>query len=70
MKRHSDAQKLWEAKTIAREHGMFVVEKPIAPGECRYLVYRCVTPKNQCLGTRASIAGLLPFVRKCAGVAS
>jgi hypothetical protein len=62
MRRHSDAQQVKEAQQLARDHGMFVVDKGT-----RYLLYRKMPHRNVFIGTRGSPAALLKFVSDCAG---
>lgn len=50
-----------EAKQMARDYGMFVVEKP-----GRFLLYREATPSNVYLGFRSDIAAFRRFVESCA----
>jgi len=68
MKRHSNAQLLWEARNVAKEHGLFITEDKSQAGKTTYKVFRCVTPKNQCIGHRSSVPSLRRFVFHCAGV--
>lgn len=39
-RRHSALQQLKEAKQIARDHGLFVAEKPDPRGQTAYVLYR------------------------------
>jgi hypothetical protein len=50
-----------EAKLMAKDFGMFVVEK----GE-RFLLYRCSSPRNIYLGFRSDISEFRRFVESCA----
>lgn len=43
---HSPLQQLKEAKQIARDHGLFVIEKPDGRGNTAYLLYREHRPGN------------------------
>lgn len=62
MIRYSDLAKLKTAKAIAADAGLFIVEKPDA-----YLLYReRKDARNEYLGRRASVDGLLSFVKKVA----
>lgn len=56
-------QVLKEAKQIARDHGCFVVEKADPKGT-RYLVYRALRDRNECLGARFSVTSLHKLVCK------
>lgn len=64
-RRHTPMQQLKEAKIIARDHGLFVVEKPERDG-VRYLLYRAQTPVNTCIGRRSTPAGIRALVCKVA----
>lgn len=69
MKRHSPAQQLREAKQIAKDHGMVVIEKQIARGETDYFVYRFVPGRGKVfLGHRKQIEMLRRWVAKLADV--
>ncbi|PKO49034.1 MAG: hypothetical protein CVU31_02630 [Betaproteobacteria bacterium HGW-Betaproteobacteria-4] len=50
-----------EAKKMASDYGMFVVEKP-----GRFLLYRQSTPRNVYLGFRSDVAAFRRFVEACA----
>lgn len=63
-KRHDPLQQYREAQQIARDYGMFIVEKPDSE-KVRYLVYRRTTPRNVFLGFRGSVEGLRKFVESC-----
>lgn len=52
-----------EAKQIAHDYGMFVVEKP-----GRFLLYRKGTPRNVFLGYRSDPEAFRRFVAKVAGL--
>lgn len=56
-----------EAKTIAREYGMFIAEQKTPIGT-NYLLYRSGYPRNVFLGKRASVTGLRSLVVKCSGL--
>lgn len=56
-------QVLKEAKQIARDHGCFVVEKADPKGT-RYLVYRRLYDRNECVGSRFSVTSLHKLVCK------
>jgi len=62
MTRHSAAQQIKEAYQIARDHGMFVVQK-----DGVYIVYRKTTERPVRLGRRATPEGLRRFVADTAG---
>lgn len=57
-------QLLKEAKQIAQDHGMFVVERKGKDTE--YLLFRALTPRNAFLGKRSSVSGIRSLVAKCA----
>lgn len=57
-------QQLIEAKQIAKDHGMFLVERKGKATE--YLLYRATTPRNAFLGKRNSVSGIRSLVAKCA----
>lgn len=59
-------QTLKEAKQIAAENGLFVVEKADRAGMTQYLLYRETPPKNTYIGRRATPAALRSLVRKAA----
>lgn len=54
-------QVLKEAKQIALDHGMFVVERPGT-----YLLYREEKPANVFIGKRGSVEGIRALVARCA----
>lgn len=56
-------QVLKEAKQIARGHGCFVVEKADPKGT-RYLVYRKLFERNECVGSRHTVGSLHKLVCK------
>ncbi|MBS1198133.1 MAG: hypothetical protein H6R18_1918 [Proteobacteria bacterium] len=58
---HTPLQQFKEAKQIARDHGMYVVEKSGV-----YMVFRKTPAQNVFLGKRSSASGLRQFVAKCA----
>lgn len=68
MRRHSPLQQLKEAKTIAREHGLFIAEKTVK-GRCRYLLYRSrphggnvyIGQRGTCEGIRALVCQVTNF---------
>lgn len=63
MTRHSPLQKLKEAKQIAQDHGLRVIECPVEPGKTDYVVYR--TPpdgRRTRLGKRATPESLRKYV--------
>ncbi len=59
-------QTLKEAKQIALDHGLFVVEKADRAGMTQYLLYRCTPPNNTYVGRRATPAALRSLVCKAA----
>jgi hypothetical protein len=54
-----------EAKQIARDHHLFVVEKPDAKG-IAYLLYRQSHPANTLLGRRRTPSGIRALVCRVA----
>ncbi|MFA6310623.1 MAG: hypothetical protein WCV99_13385 [Sterolibacterium sp.] len=63
MTRHSPLQQLKEAKQIAKDHGLKVVECPVKPGKTDYVVYRELPDgRDTRLGKRASPQGLRKYV--------
>lgn len=60
-RRHTPQQQFKEAQQIARDHGLFVVEKP---GE--FLLYRRTPGHNTLVGKRSTVAGLRSLVGKAA----
>jgi hypothetical protein len=61
--RHTPQQQFHQACQIARDNGMFVVDKG-----GRFLVYRKAAPRNVCLGECASAATLYRKVSRCADI--
>ena len=61
MTRHSPLQKLKEAKQIAHDYGLLIVEKADA-----YLVYRKMETRNVFIGKRGTPEALRSFVCKTA----
>lgn len=75
MKRYSDATKLKNARFLAKEGGCFVVERTekvrvLGAGRAMmidriyWLLYRMAEPRNQYIGKRTNIDGLLTLVKK------
>ncbi len=60
-RRHSPLQQFQQACQIARDHGMFVIDKG-----GRYLVYRKLPDRNVCLGECRSPDTLFRKVSRCA----
>ena len=60
-RQHTPQQQFKEAQQIARDHGMFVVDKG---GD--YLLYRRTQPANTYIGKRSSAAGIRALVCKAA----
>ena len=60
-RRHTPQQQFREAKQIAADHGLFIVEKA---GE--YIVYRRMPGQNTPIGKRSTVAGLRSLVGKAA----
>ncbi len=67
MRRHSGQQQLKEAKEIAKAHHMYVVEKPIVPGETEYIVYRRLPDgRSTRVGSKKDISQLRRLVSRLA----
>ena len=60
---HSPAQQYKEARQIAADYGMYIVDKG-----GRYTVYRKTPSRPVYLGQRSDAASLRTFVCRCAGV--
>lgn len=60
-RQHSPIQQIKEAKQIARDHGLFVVEKG-----GKFLLYRCSTPRNVFIAQRGTPESLRQLVCKVA----
>lgn len=65
-RRHSPLQQLKEAKQIAHDHGLFVVERQDAHGVTNYLLYRQTQPRNTFVARRRDISALRAMVCKAA----
>lgn len=61
MRTHSPQQKFKEARQIATDHGMFVVDKG-----GRFLLYRKTPARAVFLGMRSDATALRSFVCRCA----
>ena len=61
MRNHSPTQQFKEARQIAADHNMFVVDKG-----GRFLLYRKTPARPVYLGMRADAAAFRSFVCKCA----
>ncbi len=59
---------LKEAKTIAKAHGLFVVERASSNTQTVYIVYRAQPGGNVCIGARATPVALRRFIARAAGV--
>jgi len=68
MTRHTPLQQLKEARQIAKDHGLLVVDIKAAPGKTEHIVYRLI-PNGQRvrLGKRATAEGLRKYVADLAG---
>lgn len=64
---YSDAQKLADAKRIARNGRCFVVQIPVKRPDgtqvTKFLLYREAEPKNQLVGKRMTVGSLLKLVK-------
>ena len=70
MRQHSPMQQIKEAKQIALDYGLYVVEVPVRNPEpaTDYVVYRRLPGgRSARLGKRSSPAGLHKFVRDVTG---
>ncbi len=67
MTRHTPQQQLTEARQIARDHGLLVIDVKAAPGKTEHVVYRLI-PNGQRirLGKRTTAEGLRAYVCKLA----
>lgn len=63
MRRHTPAQQLHEAKQIAHDHGLKVVERPTPNGR-DYLLFRIVSGRAVYVGKRSSESGIRSMVCK------
>lgn len=67
MRRHTPLQQFKEAVQIARENGMFVVEKPATTGDgTDYILYRCTPGGPRRIGRRRDIGDFRRFVERAA----
>jgi len=67
MTRHSAAQQLVEARQIAKDHGLKVIDCKTAPDKTDYVVYRVLPDGHDTrLGKRSSPQGLRKWVAKLA----
>lgn len=65
MRRHTPMQQLTEAKQIAADHGLRVIEKPTPSGR-DYLLYRIVSGRAVYIGKRSSESGIRSMVCRAA----
>jgi hypothetical protein len=63
----SPAQEFGYACRLAREHGMFVVDKPAGDGT-EHILYRKTPTRPVRLGRRRDIGEFRRFVEACAGI--
>lgn len=61
-RQHSGQQQFKEAQQLAKDHGMFVVDK----GD-RFLLYRKMPHRSVYLGMRSSVEAFRRFVASCVG---
>lgn len=67
MTRHSAAQQLIEARQIAKDHGLLVIDCPVEPGKTDYVVYRRLPDgRKSSLGKRGTPEGVRAYVAKLA----
>ena len=65
MTRHTPLQQLKEARQIAKDHGLLVVDCQIEPGKTDYVVYRTLPDGRRTrLGKRATPEGVRKYVCK------
>lgn len=65
MTRHSPAQQLTEARQIARDHRLLLIEKPVEPGKTSYIVYRPLpNGRKTFLGKRGTPEGIRAYVAR------
>lgn len=63
MTRHSAAQQLAEARQIAKDHGLLVIDCPVEPGKTDYVVYRRLPDGRKArLGKRTDPVRLRKYV--------
>ncbi|MFY9327823.1 MAG: hypothetical protein WAO76_07370 [Georgfuchsia sp.] len=60
---HEEVKLICEAKKLASDHGMFVVQKP-----GKYLLYRKRPHRNIPLGHRSDLHNFLGFVKRVIGM--
>jgi len=70
---YSDFTKLKHAKQEAKDHGCFVVEIPTYDKDgfrngTKFLLYREAEPKNQLVGKRKSLDGIVTLVKLATGM--
>jgi hypothetical protein len=68
IKRHTPAQSIREAHRVARERGMYIIEKPMPTG-AEYLLYRRTDGRGIFIGKRVSALAILQFVKRAATTA-
>lgn len=61
MARHSPLQQIKEAKQIAKDHGLVLIEKAGT-----YVLYRKTPDGNVRLGARATPSGIRSYTARCA----
>jgi len=65
----ADIAALREAKSKAKKHGLFVVEKPIGGGATEYVLYRILPDRNLRVGMSQTPAALRRLVSRSIGSA-
>lgn len=60
---HTEIKLIHEAKKLAKDHGLFVVERP-----GKFLLYRQCQPRNVLVGSRTTPTSLRRFVARVANV--
>lgn len=65
MTRYSPNQQLIEARQIAKDHGLVLLEKPVEPGKTSYIVYRKLPDgRKTFLGKRGTPESVRAYVAK------
>lgn len=62
---HDEVKLIKEAKKLARDHGLFVVERAD-----KFMLYRQCQPRNVLVGSRTTVTSLRRFVARVANVAN
>ena len=63
MTRHSPAQQLKEARQIAKDHGLLIIDCPVEPGKTDHVVYRLLPDGRRTrLGKRTDPVRLRQYI--------